>query len=114
MNAKNLRRRPSLGNAGSRHLAPNATRIGAPGRQIFDKCAYRSRLLIRYIIVTNPSSTLNVKDTNTSLPPVGEVVLVQCENFRCLAFRDKYGKWRSPYSKMELNHVIHIIQGNAA
>jgi len=53
------------------------------------------------------------KDEDSRLPPVDEVVLVQCEKFRCLAFRDKYGKWRSPFSKMELNGVIQIIGGNS-
>ena len=42
-----------------------------------------------------------------------EVVLVQCEKFRCLAFRDKYGKWRSPFSKMELNGVVQVIEANS-
>jgi hypothetical protein len=62
--------------------------------------------------VTNPSPTLDVKEAN-GLPPVGEVVLVQCKNFRCLAFRDKYGKWRSPYSQMELTHVVHMINADS-
>jgi hypothetical protein len=35
---------------------------------------------------------------------------VQCKHFRCLAFRDKHGKWRSPFSKMELHNVVHVIQ----
>ena len=48
---------------------------------------------------------------NGAIPPADEVVLVQCEKFRCLAFRDKYGKWRSPCSKMELNGVIQVIEG---
>jgi hypothetical protein len=48
---------------------------------------------------------------NGANPPVDEVVLVQCEKFRCLAFRDKHGKWRSPFSKMELNGVVQVIEG---
>ena len=48
---------------------------------------------------------------NTALPPADEVVLVQCEKFRCLAYRDKHGKWRSPFSKMELNGVVQVIEG---
>ena len=54
----------------------------------------------------------NEKAENGVPPAVDEVVLVQCEHFRCLAFRDKYGKWRSPFSKMELNNVLHVIEGN--
>jgi hypothetical protein len=46
-----------------------------------------------------------------NLPPSpGEVMLVQCEQFRCLAFRDRQGKWRSPFSKMELPRVVHVIK----
>jgi len=58
------------------------------------------------------SSVSDETKENGALPPVGEVVLVQCENFRCLAFRDKYGKWRSPFSKMELNGMVQVIEGN--
>jgi hypothetical protein len=60
--------------------------------------------------VTNPSSTANGENENGALPPVDEMVLVQCEHFRCLAFRDKHGKWRSPFGKMELNGVLHVIE----
>lgn len=46
-----------------------------------------------------------------NLPPLPEeVMLVQCEKFRCLAFRDKHGKWRSPFSKMELPRVVRVIE----
>jgi len=41
------------------------------------------------------------------------MVLVQCEHFRCLAFRDKHGKWRSPFSKMELPNVVRVIENNS-
>jgi hypothetical protein len=63
--------------------------------------------------VTNPSSTANGETENGVPPPVDEMVLVQCEHFRCLAFRDKYGKWRSPFSKMELHNVVRVIEHNA-
>jgi hypothetical protein len=46
-----------------------------------------------------------------NLPPSPEeLMLVQCEKFRCLAFRDKHGKWRSPFSKMELPRVVHVLE----
>jgi hypothetical protein len=66
---------------------------------------------VRY--VTNPSSTSTGEAQNGVVPSEGEVVLVQCEKFRCLAFRDKHGKWRSPFSKMELNDVAFVIQADA-
>jgi hypothetical protein len=63
--------------------------------------------------VTNPPSTPTGENENGLMSPVGEVVLVQCEKFRCLAFRDKHGKWRSPFSKMELNNVVQVIKADA-
>ncbi|MGD0085919.1 MAG: hypothetical protein ABSC24_02200 [Verrucomicrobiota bacterium] len=63
--------------------------------------------------MTNPPSTANGENTSSPAPPVGEVVLVQCEKFRCLAFRDKHGKWRSPFSKMELNNVVGVIKATS-
>ncbi|HUA36789.1 MAG TPA: hypothetical protein VMA35_00150 [Candidatus Sulfopaludibacter sp.] len=60
--------------------------------------------------MTNPSSTANGEIEYDALPPVGEMVLVQCEHFRCLAVRDQQGKWRSPFSKMELHNVIRVVE----
>jgi len=60
--------------------------------------------------VTDSSSTSNGENEAGSLPPVDEMVLVECEHFRCLAIRDKQGKWRSPFSKMELPNVVRVIQ----
>jgi hypothetical protein len=44
------------------------------------------------------------------LPPIGEQVLVQAEGFRCLAFRDRDGKWRNAFSRDELQGSIRVIQ----
>ena len=44
------------------------------------------------------------------LPPVGKKVLVQAEGFRCLAFRDKDGKWRNAFSRAELPGTIRMIK----
>jgi hypothetical protein len=51
-----------------------------------------------------------VVDPDNLPPSPGEVMLVQCEKFRCLAFRDRQGRWRSPFSKMELPGVVHVIE----
>jgi len=64
--------------------------------------------------VTNPPPTANGENANIPGPPVGEVVLVQCEKFRCLAFRDQQGKWRSPFSKMELHNVVGVIKATSS
>ncbi len=44
------------------------------------------------------------------LPRVGEQVVVQCEGFRCLAYRDKDGKWRAAQGGQELPKVIKVLQ----
>jgi hypothetical protein len=46
---------------------------------------------------------------NGGLPAVGEHVLVQCRQFRCLACRTEDGKWRSVYTSEELSDVIKIL-----
>jgi len=60
--------------------------------------------------MTNPLSRPPVEDWDNLPPEPNEVMLVQCERFRCLAFRDRRGKWRSPFSKMELPRVVHVIE----
>jgi hypothetical protein len=44
------------------------------------------------------------------LPPIGEQVLIQAEGFRCLAFRDKDGKWRNVFGRGELPGIIRVIK----
>jgi hypothetical protein len=44
------------------------------------------------------------------LPLVGELVLIQADGFRCLAFRDKDGKWRNAFSRDELPGTIRAIK----
>jgi hypothetical protein len=44
------------------------------------------------------------------LPPIGEQGPVQTEGFRCLAFRDKDGKWRNTFSWGELPGTIRVIK----
>jgi hypothetical protein len=46
------------------------------------------------------------------LPAIGEQVLVQAEGFRCLAFRDKDGKWRNAFSRDELPGTIRVIKSD--
>jgi hypothetical protein len=46
------------------------------------------------------------------LPAIGEKVLVQAEGFRCLAFRDKDGKWRNAFSGDELPGTIRVIKSD--
>ena len=39
------------------------------------------------------------------LPPVGENVIVTTPNYRCLAFRDDKGVWRSAIGKQTIEGV---------
>jgi hypothetical protein len=60
--------------------------------------------------MTSPLSSPGLEDIDSLPPSPDEVMLVQCEKFRCLAFRDKQGKWRSPFSKTELPRVVYVIE----
>lgn len=42
------------------------------------------------------------------LPAVGQSVIVQCEQYRCLGYRSDDGKWRSAYSNQELEKVVNF------
>ena len=43
------------------------------------------------------------------LPPVGHHVLVQCQGFRCIAYRDKDGNWRDAHHGDILPNVIKVV-----
>jgi hypothetical protein len=55
-----------------------------------------------------PAPGLQGKEDDKPLA-VGEVVLVQCDGFRCLAFRDHDGTWRDYYRKEELRGPVQLI-----
>ena len=38
-----------------------------------------------------------------------QTFLVQCETFRCLAYRDRAGKWRGVYDNRELAAVKAVV-----
>jgi hypothetical protein len=44
-----------------------------------------------------------------TLPPVGLNVWVQCEGFRCLAYRTKDGKWLTAIGNKEVKAVIRVL-----
>lgn len=48
-------------------------------------------------------------ETEASLPPVGLNVWVQCEGFRCLAYRTKDGKWLTSFGNKEVKDVIRVL-----
>ena len=49
---------------------------------------------------------------NGGLPAVGEHVLVQCRQFRCLAYRTADGKWWTVYGNQELRDVIKVFSSD--
>lgn len=48
-------------------------------------------------------------ETESELPPVGLNVWVQCEGFRCLAYRTKDGKWLTAFGNKEVKDVIRVL-----
>lgn len=62
------------------------------------------------VVMSKPLPTSGQEGKNAlPVPPIGETVLVQFENFRCMAFRDKDGKWRDCFHKEELHGTIRSI-----
>jgi hypothetical protein len=42
-------------------------------------------------------------------PPVGKSVLVRCDGFTCMAFRDTEGKWRDYFHRELLHGEVTVI-----
>jgi len=49
------------------------------------------------------------KDDKT-LPPPGQSVMVRGRGFRCMAYRDRDGKWRGAFRHEELPEVLEILK----
>lgn len=43
------------------------------------------------------------------LPPPGVPVQVQCEGFKCMAYRDNEGKWMDFFTRKFLPHVLGVV-----
>ena len=50
-----------------------------------------------------------VQPMEEMLPPPGLLVLVQCEGFRCMAYRSTDGRWIDAFTFDELDNVIGIF-----
>ncbi len=48
-------------------------------------------------------------ESQKRVPLMGQQVVVQCEGFRCLAYLDVEGRWRSVYDGRELPRVLEIV-----
>lgn len=40
---------------------------------------------------------------------VGEPMWVQCEGYRCLAYQNEQGEWRSFHNGAKLNKVVRVL-----
>jgi hypothetical protein len=52
--------------------------------------------------------TIAKSEDDSGLPPVGLNVIVQCDGFRCLAYRNYEGKWIATFDQRELNNVLCV------
>lgn len=55
------------------------------------------------------SAAVRSRAAHEPLPTPTEHVLVRCPGFRCLAYRDADGTWRSVFGKRELPDVLEVI-----
>jgi hypothetical protein len=46
-----------------------------------------------------------------ALPVLGVPVQVQCEGFRCMAYRDREGRWVDLFSREFVPRVLGVIAG---
>jgi hypothetical protein len=46
------------------------------------------------------------------LPASGVPVQVQCDGFKCLAFRDKHGNWKDFFTREPLPVVLGVVMVN--
>ena len=58
--------------------------------------------------VTNNRPKLDEKNGQL-MPRSNDYVLVQCDHFRCLAYRDRKGQWRNVFSNEELPEVKEVL-----
>jgi hypothetical protein len=49
------------------------------------------------------------KDKYGPLPTMGVPVQVQCDGFKCMAYRDKEGRWTDFFSRQHLPHVLGVV-----
>ncbi|HUB86845.1 MAG TPA: hypothetical protein VMB22_03065 [Verrucomicrobiae bacterium] len=51
-------------------------------------------------------------ETEFTLPPPGKWVLVQCDDFRCMAYRTPDGKWMPAYGDREITSPVRAVITN--
>jgi hypothetical protein len=51
----------------------------------------------------------DIRGKSQPIPPLGQAAMVRCPGFRCLAYRDKDGKWRDVAHNQELPEVLEVL-----
>jgi hypothetical protein len=64
--------------------------------------------MIRRYMSVQPS----IAASQSELPPLGKLVVVQCNGFRCMAYRDANGRWRGAYDHKVLE-VLAVLAEDA-
>ena len=54
---------------------------------------------------------LQAKPVYGPLPALGLPVQVQCDGFKCMAYRNKEGKWVDFFTHEILTHVLGVVPG---
>ena len=49
------------------------------------------------------------KDSEAALPPAGQKVLVQCQGYRGLAYRNSTGQWKTAVDRRNLPKDVEIL-----
>jgi putative nucleotidyltransferase with HDIG domain len=57
------------------------------------------------------SAAVHNERARTQLTAPGEHVLVRCQGFRCLAYRDTKGIWRGVFGNRQLTDVLEVVPG---
>ena len=61
------------------------------------------------LVMETPSPLPKKQRDDKGLPAVGEQVVVRCQGYSCLAYRDAQGKWRAVNGNRELPEVLEVV-----
>ncbi len=79
--------------------------------QIRRETIWNSAIALSDLVTTrrNMKEFANDEGAGLPVPKEGALVIVQCEGFRCMAFRDGQGKWIDAVHRTELPRVIRVV-----
>ena len=67
-------------------------------------------LQFRVYVINMDNEFQKTKARYGPLPVLGLPVEVQCDGFKCMAFRDKEGKWVDLFSRKFLSRVLGVVR----